>query len=398
MYRRRQFYLLAMIMLTAFLTACGGSGGGGDASSGDSSDVALTSVSAGVAVDPYIVGAVVEEISVDGKLLQSSSGPTNAQGEFTFPDPVSEGSILRLKASAKGMHGNAPYEGMLKRIASADDGYSVVLSPLTTLVANGMSASEVVRMMADAGLPGLTEEDIYSDPVAGLEELTSGVTDAMLRNLQANMAANGYMAAIGNFNYIGQASSGTNLSLSTMVEAVQQTLNANLFNQLATEVGSDFILGDLIQTAAQINLTIVSQIQQELADGGQGLTSTRMEQIVSNSMADAGTIAQEVTQARIGGGSATPPGSGTPPTTDPGAPVTGEELYVAECQGCHGSLQTTRISNRTAAGIQAAIDGVWRYGRPHSDVCTNPADRRRPSGSAAAPGSTTRVSQRPGCL
>jgi predicted CxxxxCH...CXXCH cytochrome family protein len=358
MRKGKQLYLLAIIMLTTFLTACGGSGGG-DASSGDSSGVTLTGVTEGVAVDPYIVGAVVEEISVDGKLLQSSSGPTNAQGEFIFTDPVSEGSTLRLKASARGMHGNAPYEGMLRRIATADDGNSVVLSPLTTLVANGMSASEVIRMMADADLPGLTEEDIYSDPVAGLEELTSGVTDAMLRNLQANMAANGYMAAIGNFNYNGQPSSGVNLSMSTMVEAVQQTLNANLFNQLATEVGSDFNLGDLIQTAVQINLTIISQVQQELADGGQGLTSTRMEQIVSSSMADAGTIAQEVTQARIGdGGSVTPPDSGTPPTTDPETPVTGEELYVAECQGCHGSLQTTRISNRTANGIQAAIDGV----------------------------------------
>ena len=46
-----------------------------------------------------------------------------------------------------------------------------------------------------------------------------------------------------------------------------------------------------------------------------------------------------------------------PPVTDPVTPLTGEELYVAECQGCHGSLLTTRISNRTAAGIQSAITG-----------------------------------------
>ncbi len=357
MRRTRSLYLLAMLFMTVLLSACGG-GGGGEASSGDSSGVTATSIDSGVAVDPYIVGAIVEEISTDGNLLQSSSGPTNAYGEFIFPNPVSEGSTLRLKASAKGMHGNAPYEGMLKRKATSEDGNSVVLSPLTTLVANGMSADEVSRLMADAGLPGLTEADIYSDPVAGLEGLTSGVSDAMLRNLQANMAANGYMAAIGNFNYNGQASAGANLSMNTMVEAVRQTLNADLFNQLASEVGSDFTLGDLIQTAAQLNLTIVSQAQQELA-GGQGLTAARMDRIVASAMADAGTIAQEVTQARIGDdGNATPPDSGPPPTTDPGTPTTGEELYVAECQGCHGSLQTTRISNRTAAGIQAAIDGL----------------------------------------
>ncbi len=82
---------------------------------------------------------------------------------------MTEGSIVRLKSSAKGMHGNAPYEGMLKHKATIVDGNSVVLSPLTTLVANGMSEDEVSRMMAAAGLPGLTVEDIYTDPVAGLE-------------------------------------------------------------------------------------------------------------------------------------------------------------------------------------------------------------------------------------
>ncbi len=84
MNRARHYYRLAIILLTAFLTACGGGGGGNDAPV-DSSGAALTSVTSGVAVDPYIVGAIVEEISADGKLLQSSSGPTNAQGAFTFP-------------------------------------------------------------------------------------------------------------------------------------------------------------------------------------------------------------------------------------------------------------------------------------------------------------------------
>ena len=84
------------------------------------------------------------------------------------------------------MHGNAPYTGELKHKASIVDDQTVVLSPLTTLVANGMSEDEVSSMMEDAGLPGrLTMEDIYTDPIAGLETLTSGVNDAMLRNLQA---------------------------------------------------------------------------------------------------------------------------------------------------------------------------------------------------------------------
>ena len=169
MKKTNYFYWTVMVMLMAFLGACGDSGSG----SGDSSSAALTSVTSGVAADPYIVGAIVEEISVDGKHVQFSNGPTNDRGEFTFPDPVLEGSTIRLKPGTEGMHGNAPYTGKLKRKVIGIDGSSVALTPLTTLAANGMTSSEIIKMMSDAGLPGLTEEDIYADPVAGLENLTS---------------------------------------------------------------------------------------------------------------------------------------------------------------------------------------------------------------------------------
>ena len=220
MQRRRPFYQLAVVLLTAFLTACGGGGGGGDDASDGATGAVSTSVVSGVAVDPYIVGAIVEEISANGKVVQVSEGSTNAKGEFTFSDPVGDGSTIRLKVSARGMHGNAPYEGMLKRKISVEDDDRVVLSPLTTLIANGMSVNEVIGMMADAGLPGLTEADVYADPVAGLEDLTNGVNDGMFRNLQAAMAVNGFMAAIGNYNYSGQLQPGANLRMGDMVAAV----------------------------------------------------------------------------------------------------------------------------------------------------------------------------------
>ena len=362
----KPFYWLAIVMLTGLLGACGGS---------DDSTGVPTSVTSGVAVDPYIVGAYLEEISADGtERLQSSLAPTDSQGRFTFKNPVKEGSIIRLKSSARGMHGNAPYTGMIKYKASIVDDSSVVISPLTTLVANGMSEDDVIKMMSDSGLPGLTMDDIYTDPVAGLENRSSGVDDAMLRNLRANMAANGYMEATGNFNYNGSNSSAAKLQLSDMVEATKETLNADLFEQLATELGNDFVLGDLINTAVQLNRTIVSQIRQETSNGGQDLPANRIDQIVSGTMADAITIAKDIYDVRNGDDGivttpdpATPPTTDPvtppttdpvpPPTTDPVTPQTGEELYVAECQGCHGSLQTTRISNRTAAGIEAAIAG-----------------------------------------
>ena len=134
MNKAKHFYWLAAIMLTGFLSACGGGGGGdGDAPAGGS-NAALTSVTSGVAVDPYIVGAYLEEISEDGKeLIQSSIAPTDSLGRFSFKDPVTEGSIIRLKSSARGMHGNAPFTGMLKHKASIVDDSSVVISPLNFL-------------------------------------------------------------------------------------------------------------------------------------------------------------------------------------------------------------------------------------------------------------------------
>src|SRR2546426_6248123 len=35
----------------------------------------------------------------------------------------------------------------------------------------------------------------------------------------------------------------------------------------------------------------------------------------------------------------------------------GAALYASNCQGCHGSLATSNISNRTVAGTKAAIAG-----------------------------------------
>ncbi|MGW8313273.1 MAG: hypothetical protein ACWGOL_08585, partial [Desulfuromonadales bacterium] len=350
MKKTNYFCWTVIVLLAAFLGACGDSGNG----SGDSSSAALTSVTMGVAADPYIVGAIVEEISADGQHVQFSDGPTNQQGEFTFPDPVMEDSTIRLKPGAEGMHGNAPYTGKLKRKVTMIDGSSVALTPLTTLAANGMSSSEIIKMMSDAGLPDLTEEDIYADPVVGLEDLTSGVNDAMLRNLQANMAANGYMTVLDNFDYHGQAPSGVSVHLNDLVKAVQQTLNADLYSQLAAEIGSGFNLGDLVNTAAQLNNTIVSQIRQEMASGNQTLPANRVDEIVSNAMADTSTIAMNVSQVRNNNDGVPTPPPVSPPTTEP---LTGEGLYVDFCQSCHGSLQTSKISNRTADGIQAAING-----------------------------------------
>ncbi|MEJ2491485.1 MAG: cytochrome c, partial [Desulfuromonadales bacterium] len=347
---RNMMYGFILVALTLTLNACGGD----DSASGGLPAAALTGVNTGIAVDPYIVNAQFEEVSADGKtLLQRSSSFTDVQGRFSFPQPITENSIIRLKASSKGMHGDAPYAGVLKRkVSIADDG-TIVVSPLTTLVANGMTDAEVTRLMADAGLPGLDTAAIYTDPLENLMERSAGVNDAMLVNLQANMAANNFMEATGNFNYRGEA---TGLQMADMVASVEHSLNADLFNQLSAQIGADFTLGDLVNTAVQLNRTIVSQVREEV-NGSGSLSTQRVEEITVAAVADIDQVAMEVTQNRTGLTIEPTPDPVPTPTPDPVVPVTGEDLYVTECQGCHGSLQTTNISNRTATGIQAAIAG-----------------------------------------
>src|SRR5438445_13557524 len=41
----------------------------------------------------------------------------------------------------------------------------------------------------------------------------------------------------------------------------------------------------------------------------------------------------------------------------------GAALYASNCQGCHGSLAASNVSNRTFAGIKAAIAGNVEIGR-----------------------------------
>jgi len=56
---------------------------------------------------------------------------------------------------------------------------------------------------------------------------------------------------------------------------------------------------------------------------------------------------------------ATDPGTGTGGSTGGGTTTpTGSELYASDCQICHNPLASSNISNRTAAGIQSALNSV----------------------------------------
>jgi len=400
-------WLLA-VSATMLIAACGGGGT-------DSSGLTITSpVNSGIAVDPYIVNARFEEVSADGsRVIQNLSSASDTQGRFNFAYPFQEGSIIRIKSSSRGMHGNAPYAGILKRRIGTDEQQAVVVSPLTTLLANGADADSVVAMLGSAGISGITVSQLDDDPMLGLSGSGGGMSPSQLKLLQANMAVNTLMLALDDFDYAGGSQS--SVRLADCVNLSKSTLDAAIFSDLAasisTQLGGDFLFDDLATAAVEVQRGVAAQIRQDLVSGAD-ITAARFDQLLLNALDQLPTLAREICAARlntnpggvsgesiftadcagchnVGGNGGTMDlsgdsallankfsgnsshngrtlsasdmtavgtyldsvGGGTPPP----APATGEELYASECQGCHGSLATTSISDRTAAGIGAAI-------------------------------------------
>ena len=405
------FYLLTILLLTA----CGG---GGDPSVDISPGGAVTQ---GIAVDPYIEGAVFQEIDADtGDFLQESS-TSNEFGQFTFPQPLTPGSVVEMKISNKGLHGGAPYQGMLRRVVTADDEDPMVVSPLTTLLANGITPEELIAIFHDAGLSGLTISDLYADPMEGLAAITSGVTAQDLKRLLASMSANAYMEVTGNFQAeVDELNdSGHFEILSTMINSLENLLNSVEFETISAALESDpdvttpVILEDFILAVLAQQRTIIAGAQEDMASNGnfnQTLVGQTVQEAMNNSVADVksyyslrvppstthdgvllyhdncsschqpldittkpGRSADDIQTAidnNVGSmgilGNLTQGEiaaiadtilPASPPVVDPPASVDGATLYGFSCAGCHNPLDTTNKPGRSAVQIQDAIDG-----------------------------------------
>jgi len=420
-------WLLGLLAVTVF-TGCGSSGGSnGNDSASTPGGNSGTAVRSGIAVDPYIVGARFEEVSADGtRIIQNSSTASDSQGRFSFANPIGENSIIRIKSSSRGMHSNSSFAGILKRQVGSSDNQVVVVSPLTTLLANGMSEDGVLGLLEAAGLNGLDRADLISDPMQGLVGVTGGISDAQLRGLKANMAVNTLLLALNDFDYAGQEQSPVNFS--DCVALSEATLNTAAFQKMAAVIasggGGNLTFDEFTDAAVAVQSTVVSKVRQELTAGSSEISAAQFVQLRSEAVTQLSTIADEILVTRVGDSTppvVDPPTDPVPPsfsaesfftgncagchnlgtsssvmnlagdgalvngkfgggsahngntlsadeilamaeyfdaavaTEPPPVPLTGSELYASECQGCHGSLATTSISDRSTTGISTAI-------------------------------------------
>ncbi len=222
-----------LISLFAILPGCGGG------SSPDATDNISTGRT-GVAVDPYIVGAVFEEIPAKGGSALQESTPSDKRGEFVFALPLTEGSLLRMKDDARGMHNGLPYGSILKRVVEGGD--LQVVSPLTTLLANGVRAEEILSVLADAGVHGLQVADLRADPMARMKQAAVLDAEALLP-LQANITVNALFTLGGNSDLTLEDLTSRRGELAEIAEAVRNTVSKEVFDHILTK-GGPAILGN----------------------------------------------------------------------------------------------------------------------------------------------------------
>lgn len=336
------------LLLIGLFAGCSGGGSSNNDITDFGTGNPTTNVNSGIAVDPYIAGAIFEEVSAAGTQIIQNSTASDSTGHFSFANPVQNGSTIRMKISNRGIHGGAPFKGLLKRTVGSEDDERVVVSPLTTLLANGMGENEVIAMLANAGLSGLEPEDLTSDPMQGLVGATSGINERQIRNLQANMAINALLQSVNNFDYAGEEL--TSVRIDDFVSLSQETLNAENFQRRSNQ-NLDF--GEYANAAVDAHRTVVSQIRQQLDAGTNQISADYFNQL--RSAATEQVTAYLETSAPV-----------VVPPTDPGTPpaaFVAADFFNTNCAMCH-SLTGNGIMNLTGDG--AKLDGKFGNGGSHN--------------------------------
>ena len=252
----------ALVLCTALaLTGCGGGG----------SPSGTPGQAAGVAVDPYIVGGIFQEIDANGTVIQETLTPSDSMGKFAFPRPLTIGNTISLK-SGTGTDGGVPFTGSLKRVVDASSN-SMVLNPLTTLLANGVSPADVLALL-NAITPGVTFTlaDLTADPMARLSDGEMTAADKAL--LAANMAVNAAVEILdGNI--------GSLANLTSVAEVIAEKLITEVLDTL-TPTSTPAAL----TAAATTGVTVTNYIEETVVVANDGTT-------------DVGTVTEDITPAYI---------------------------------------------------------------------------------------------------
>ncbi|MCW8859388.1 MAG: CxxxxCH/CxxCH domain-containing protein [Deltaproteobacteria bacterium] len=333
------FQMLLILISAALISACGSSGG----DSPFVTDSDTSNLYGGVVVDPYIINAILQEVDADGiTILQRTSSASDSQGHFQFPQALKEGSTIEIKVGSRGDHVGASNQVILRRKVLSSDSGDLIVSPLTTLVANGSSEEDVVSLLRSIGLTGFNASDIYVDPMAGLVDRTTRPSTSTLQNIQAAIAIANFLEVFDNpLVTATDFSTAENFAaLSAMLDACQQTLNPTIFDEIVSQLASDsnvsnLTLGDMINAAVVQNRSYIALARTQLSNDGQ-LEPTA---IVDQAILVYDNMVAEAKNQNLSG-----------------QQLNGAALYADNCALCHNALANTEKPDSTATSIQNAID------------------------------------------
>ncbi len=264
--------VIAIVLVT--LIVVGYSCGGASSSSGSSADTTVKHI----AVDPYIVGAKFFE-DLDGDEVQDLdeqlSSLTDANGLFTFSSPLTTGSFIVLSNTViSPLHNGVSYTGTVKReVTSITE--SLVASPLTTLLANGWTADEVVLVLSNAGLTGITTADLTKNPMEAMDNLVT-VTEAALVKIRSSIAIYSFLSIMDQIitgeGYALTYITFTNYTITTtpaleaMVASINYCLSPTLLSTIQTQMDASgyplpaVTVGDIIRTSVAMADWIIPQV------------------------------------------------------------------------------------------------------------------------------------------
>lgn len=277
------------MLLVAALAMAGCGGGGGSSSSAVSGGT--DGAQGGIAVDPYVIGAVFAEIGADGQTIQTSN-ESNEQGIFSFSNALKNGSIIVITEN-RGIHNGVPFTGTLKRKVDSSEN-RLVTSPLTTLLAEGATETDIVSLLDAAGIqveaadltknpvelaptkPGLLIGAIAANAARTLAGEQSGALSPLLKNLFQDLAplvkktimdganarqninaAAGAAVAIVNL-VVSEVQSQVRQDNTTNIESALNTIAGGITDQFITEVYEESETGNVEIVTDNGSLTIVT--------------------------------------------------------------------------------------------------------------------------------------------
>lgn len=179
-----RFSVVTLLLLSLFAIAgCGNKGDGPDT---------VIPPTNGIVSDPYIYGAAFTEYDASGKVVQVSHEFSDERGKFLFLRPVSAGSTIVMNTTEGVRHvtpdgSSLEYNGPLLRRkvnAAPGEGVSMLVTPMTTLAAllqeqeqaagtpitEATAIRRILEILDANGIPGVTAENIFTDPMAPFEE------------------------------------------------------------------------------------------------------------------------------------------------------------------------------------------------------------------------------------